>query len=167
VFAYRFDWDETDPFLWVDWSEVLGAAHAFEIPFVFGHFNLGRMGRMLWTQDGAESRAALSAAMMSYWAQFAATGDPGEGRDGSQPHWTAWDPAGPKFLVLDTPAGGGIRMSGDAVGAEQLVADLERDQSFASDRERCALLASLIDRTPQLPPDRLARVPGCGAAMGG
>jgi hypothetical protein len=57
-------------------------------------------------------------------------------------------------------------MSADAIGVEQLVTALERDSSFADERERCALLASLIDRTPQLRPERLARVPGC-APVGG
>jgi hypothetical protein len=69
-------------------------------------------------------------------------------------------------MVFDTPEGGGVRMSGDAITVEQLVAELERDASFGDDRERCTLLASLIDRTPQLRPERLARAPGC-AKVGG
>src|SRR5262249_6412711 len=38
VFVYRFDWDEEPTLLGTDLSQMLGAAHAFEIPFVFGHF---------------------------------------------------------------------------------------------------------------------------------
>jgi para-nitrobenzyl esterase len=169
VFAYRFDWDELPRFLWIDLGKWLGAAHAFEIPFVFGHFDLGRAGRILWTRSGEASREALAASMMSWWAQFARTGDPASGTDGRQPRWAAWDPDGDKFLVIDTPEGGGARMASDALAVESLVAEMERDQSFADDRERCELLASLVDRTPQLHRDRLARVPGCtaGPAIGG
>ena len=41
VFAYRFDWDELPEFFGVELSKLLGAAHGFEIPFVFGNFDLG------------------------------------------------------------------------------------------------------------------------------
>jgi para-nitrobenzyl esterase len=167
VFAYRFDWDELPRLLWIDLGSWLGAAHAFEIPFVFGHFDLGRAARLLWTEEGAASREALAGAMMSYWAQFAWSGDPGQGREGQRVRWAPWDPAGEKYLVFDTLGGGGIRMSGDALSVEGLVAELERDSSFGDDRPRCELLASLVDRTPQLRPERLAQVPGCGAPVGG
>lgn len=161
VFAYRFDWDELPRFLWIDLGKWLGAAHAFEIPFVFGHFDLGRAGRILWTRSGAPSREALAASMMSWWAQFARTGDPARGTDGRQPRWTPWDPDGDTFLVIDTPEGGGVRMASDALTVESLVAELERDPSFTDERERCELLASLVERTPQLGRERLARVAGC------
>ncbi len=42
VFVYRFDWDEEPTILGADLPIMLGAAHGFEIPFVFGHFDLGR-----------------------------------------------------------------------------------------------------------------------------
>jgi para-nitrobenzyl esterase len=164
VFAYRFDWDELPRFLWIDLGKWLGAAHGFEIPFVFGHFDLGRAGRVLWTRRGEAGREALAAGMMAWWAQFARSGDPGAGADGRQPRWAPWDPAGGKFLVIDTPEGGGVRMASDALTVESLVAEMERDRSFTDERERCELLASLVERTPQLSRERLARVAGCAAA---
>ena len=42
VFVYRFDWDEEPKLLGADLQPMLGAAHGFEIPFVFGHLDLGR-----------------------------------------------------------------------------------------------------------------------------
>jgi para-nitrobenzyl esterase len=102
--------------------------------------------------------------MMAWWAQFARSGDPGAGADGRQPRWAPWDPAGGKFLVIDTPEGGGVRMASDALTVESLVAEMERDRSFTDERERCELLASLVERTPQLSRERLARVAGCAAA---
>jgi para-nitrobenzyl esterase len=110
---------------------ALGASHAFEIPFVFGHFELGREGNRLWTEENAPGRKALSAAMMSYWAQFAWTGDPGTGRRNELPRWSAWDASGdgrPTFVVLDTPAGGGVRMVADhALTKEAVVAAIDAD----------------------------------------
>jgi len=48
IFSYRFDWDEEPSFLWSDLSELIGAAHGFEIPFVFGHWNLGSSSHRLY-----------------------------------------------------------------------------------------------------------------------
>jgi para-nitrobenzyl esterase len=162
VFAYRFDWDETDRFLWVDWSEVLGAAHAFEIPFVFGDFEIPLL-RSLYAEQNLPSRQALSRAMMSYWAEFAASGAPGRGRAGDLPLWSAWDesaPASERFLVFDSEAGGGIRMSSEAVTASSLVTRVLADERFASSEERCEFLARLQARRRTLPPEEVARA-GC------
>src|SRR5205814_5915683 len=87
VWVYRFDWDEEPTILGADLGHLLGASHAFEIPFEFGHFDLGRDGNMIWTKENEPGRVALSAAMMSYWAEFARAGDPGAGRGHELPRW--------------------------------------------------------------------------------
>ena len=51
VFVYRFDWDEEPSVLGPDLGRLLGAAHGFEIPFVFGHFDLGRQGNVIFTDE--------------------------------------------------------------------------------------------------------------------
>ena len=71
--------------LWTDLSVMLGAAHGLEIPFVFGHFELGEGGNIIFTDANASGRRALSAAMISYWTEFAQDGVPGGGRDGGLP----------------------------------------------------------------------------------
>jgi para-nitrobenzyl esterase len=162
VFAYRFDWDEADSFLWVDWSEVFGAAHAFEIPFVFGDFEIRPLSS-LYADESLESREKLSRAMMSYWAEFAATGAPGRGRGGDLPEWKSWDestPASDRFMILDTEADGGIRMSSDAVTSEALVTRMIEDDRFASSEERCAFLVELRGWRRALPDSELERA-GC------
>jgi para-nitrobenzyl esterase len=167
VFAYRFDWDELPQILWMDLARTFGAAHGFEIPFVFGHFDLGRLARFLWSEDSLPGRRTLSAAMMSYWAQFAASGDPGRGRAGDLPRWEPWSagsPEGARFIVLDTPEGGGIRMSPETVSVEGLIARIEADANFEDARERCELLASLVERTPQFTRERYARIASCASA---
>jgi para-nitrobenzyl esterase len=150
VFAYRFDWDELDSFLWVDWSFVIGAGHAMEIPFVFGDFDMPVL-RSLFRDDDVEPQRALSEAMTSYWAEFATNGAPGRGRGGDLPLWKAWDesaPDGERFLVLDSAADGGIRMSSDAITSTALVQRVVDDARFADAGERCAILGKLSDWRP-------------------
>jgi para-nitrobenzyl esterase len=146
VFVYRFDWDEEPTVLGADLAVMLGAAHAFEIPFVFGHFDLGREGNQIFTEENEPGRKALAAQMMSYWAEFAYRGAPGRGRDGQLPDWAAWDngsAGSPKFLVLDTPAGGGLRMSADTVTAAGVLAAVDSDARLPTQRDKCRIFREL------------------------
>jgi para-nitrobenzyl esterase len=142
VFVYRFDWDEQPTLLGADLGRLLGAAHGFEIPFVFGHFDLGAQGNRMFTRTNEPGRRTLAAAMMSYWARFAAAGDPGSGARGELPRWQPFDPApgAPKFLRLDTPEGGGIAMADELVTVERVLADLEGDPRLAAPGRRCEAL---------------------------
>jgi len=146
VWSYRFDWDEEPSVLGADLSVMLGAAHGFEIPFVFGHFDLGEAGNIIFNEDNLEGRDELSRAMMSYWAQFAATGDPGRGRDGSLPEWSAWNSADDavKFMVLDTTGGGGLRMAFGSVTQASVLAAAERDAALSAREDRCAILGQIV-----------------------
>jgi para-nitrobenzyl esterase len=146
VYVYRFDWDEEPTILGADLGVMLGAAHAFEIPFVFGHFDLGSEGSRLFTAENEPGRKDLSRKMMSYWAAFAANGDPKRGIDGSSTEWTAWDSSdaeAPKFIVFDTEAGGGVRMSSESLTRETVLANLETDARLATQEERCSILRAL------------------------
>jgi para-nitrobenzyl esterase len=64
VFVYLFDWQSPHA------GGGLGAAHGFEIPFVFDTAD-----RRAATREGP-GRAALAQAMSGAWASFAATGAP-------------------------------------------------------------------------------------------
>lgn len=142
VFVYRFDWDELPRRFGVDLGMLLGAAHGFEIPFVFGHFDLGRASGLLFTRENEPGRIALSQAMMSYWAEFAWHGNPARGRERQLPLWLAWDEAEPdsaKFIIFDTQDGGGIRMASDVVRRLELLDRVEQDPRFQSQSERCSL----------------------------
>ncbi|MBW2292426.1 MAG: carboxylesterase family protein [Deltaproteobacteria bacterium] len=148
VFSYRFDWDEEPKFLWFDLSEMIGAAHGFEIPFVFGHWNLGPDSHRLFDDTNRPGREALSSAMMSYWTEFATRGHPGRGRDGSFPHWAAWTEGAARFAILDTEAGGGLRMTEGSETADEIAASIVADSSYESLRRRCMALASIYDWAP-------------------
>ncbi len=146
VYAYRFDWDEEPDFIITDFGEVLGAAHGFEIPFVFGHFDLNSKLANLMLSANDEGRFALAKAMMSYWAEFAYNGSPGQGRAGDLPLWKNWnnEPAKEKMMVFDTAEDGGVRMSGDYVTFQKLVSRIEKDQTLASQEAKCRLFVRMF-----------------------
>jgi para-nitrobenzyl esterase len=149
VYVYRFDWDEEPTLLGADLGVMLGAAHAFDIPFVFGHFDLGAEGNRLFTEENAPGRQALAKTMMSYWAQFARSGAPERGTDGSLTEWTAWSarPNGARYMILDTEAGGGTRLSQEVVTDESVLAALDADQRLSTPRDRCTVLHQIAQWT--------------------
>lgn len=80
-------------------KEAQGAAHSFEVPYVFG--NLSSTGFSAADYDGDDRR--LSAMMLAYWTNFAAKGDPnGPGL----PAWPRYTPGQKRYLRLssDYPA---------------------------------------------------------------
>ena len=109
AWTYRFDWrDEGRRFGVLDVGRLVGASHGLEIPFVFGTFDTSPGHAMLFTAENQLGREVLSRQMMSYWAEFAAHGRPGRGRDGTLPEWSAWTDRTPSSLRLDTPTNGGL-----------------------------------------------------------
>lgn len=163
VWAYRFDWDEEGRVLFTDLGKLLGAGHSLEIPFVFGHFELlGAFDRFAFTKRNAPGRIALSDAMMSYWVNFAATGAPGRGVDGALPEWKAWSNASgaDRIMLLDSPAGGGVRMSADQETSARIAADLLADKRLKTPARRCAVLARSVRDNPELAPLLARECPG-------
>ncbi len=72
VWYYRFDWDEEPaPF-----NDIYGAAHAFDLPFMFGNFGPSLFSNIANSTANRGGRLALSQAMMAALAEFARTGDP-------------------------------------------------------------------------------------------
>jgi para-nitrobenzyl esterase len=159
VFAYRFDWDEEPRFLWLDFAKLLGAAHGLEIPFVFGRLTFAGADRFLFDEARRPAAEDLSRKMMSYWSEFAHSGDPGRGRAGDLPRWPAWDasaPDAPRFMILDTEAGGGLRPSSDAVTLESVIERAEADPRFRDQHERCELYRLLVRWGRTLTPEQYA-----------
>lgn len=71
----------------------LGAFHGSEIPFVFGNL-----------ANPTPQERALSDAMMTYWTNFAKSGDP---NDGTLPTWPAYTLGEDEHVQLDTPIAAG------------------------------------------------------------
>jgi para-nitrobenzyl esterase len=143
VYAYRFDWDEEPSVMGYDLSKALGAAHGLEIAFVFGRFD----GAALTLGDiygDSPGRDALSDSMMSYWTEFAVSGDPGTGRDGEEVPWLAWGVDGQRSILLDTAEDGGIRMMDEEVTIANIKAELAADGSISDPKERCRLYVTTV-----------------------
>ncbi len=122
TWAYRFDWrDEGRRFGILDLGRLVGAAHGLEIPFVFASFDTTPGHGMLFTDANRASREVLGGQMMSYWAEFAAHGNPGRGRDGQLPEWNDWRADAPLSMLFDTPANGGPRLASEPASREAVV----------------------------------------------
>lgn len=139
VYTYRFDFDDLSDEL-IDLPVLMGAAHAMEIPFVFGSHST-----MPWQFlfRNKEQRTNLSAAMMSYWAEFAYSGHPAKGRSGELPTWTAWQPEGEHIMLLDTENDGGVRMTSSPLQVDDIKQRLINDVAFSM-KERCEAYPKLF-----------------------
>lgn len=158
VWVYRFDWDEEPKLLFIRASQLLGAAHGFEIPFVFGHWNLGSQTSLFFDDDNAPGRTELSRKMMSYWAEFARAGDPGAGRDGSLPRWEPFEASRGSFLVFDTEADGGVRMERGLVTIGDVIAAVDRDPDLPTLEAKCQVYRRLVEWGREPDPDEYPRL---------
>jgi para-nitrobenzyl esterase len=91
VWYYQFEWDE-EP---APWKEIYGAAHAFDLPFVFGNFGPSLFSNAANSNANRRGREALSRAMIASISAFMHKGDPNNGKLGV--HWAPW----PAQLVFD------------------------------------------------------------------
>jgi para-nitrobenzyl esterase len=91
VWYYRFDWDEEPaPF-----NDIYGAAHAFDLAFVFGNFGPSLFSRIANSAANRSGRLELSETMMHSLGAFARTGDPNTSTLGVT--WPVW----PGILKFD------------------------------------------------------------------
>ncbi len=133
VYAYRFDWDELPTIAGTDMQELMGAAHASEIPFVFGMFDDSFMSKLMFDENNIPGRDVLSKSMSSYWAEFAYSSTPGRGRSGTLPEWRAWSnesAEGDKYIIFDDEKDHGIRMTNKAITLAVLHQRLLSDTRF-------------------------------------
>jgi len=149
VYAYRFDWDEQGRMLFTDISRLIGAAHAIDLGFVTGNFEdpVSDALGLYFRGSNREGREALSDTVMSYWSQFAATGDPGRGRHGELPEWQSWAEGGEtgNLMVLDTPDDGGARLVRQPITVETVLDRLGGDARLDGDEDRCTIVSKTVE----------------------
>jgi para-nitrobenzyl esterase len=142
VWTYRFDWDEAPALPVIRPDLLLGAAHGMEMPFAFGDvdgaFDIFKVN----TPFNRAGRVALARAMAQAWAGLARAGQPGA-PDGP------WKPRRlgeglPCSMLLDSPAGGGLRMASTRLTMDGLKESLRRDPRFRSGVERCRAYARVF-----------------------
>ncbi|WP_243457297.1 carboxylesterase/lipase family protein [Parasphingorhabdus cellanae] len=139
IWAYRFDWDESGSVGMTDLAKLLGASHGFEAPFIFGTFDVFTdNSKYLFPPKNAESRNALSATMMEYWASFARGGQPLAQTGPEWPRYTE-NESQPKIMRFDSEEDKGISVLTGADSMDKWISDLQNDQKV-SRADRCAIL---------------------------
>jgi para-nitrobenzyl esterase len=91
VWYYQFKWAQ-EP---APWNTIYGAAHAFDLAFIFGNFGPSLFSNAANSTANKPGRLALSAAMMASIGAFARTGDPNNAALGTT--WPTW----PSKLIFD------------------------------------------------------------------
>ena len=91
--SYQFQFSRVAP-----GREAVGAAHASELPYVFGTLSIA--GREGSAGKGSAPKydatdAAVSTQMQQYWTNFAKTGNP---NGGTLPRWPKFDPAARTYM---------------------------------------------------------------------
>ncbi len=89
LYLYRFDWDDHRSFYVANFKELIGAAHATEIPLISGDDGLvGDYGFLIYPKG--PSRRFTSRNMMRFWKNFAYYGKPGISLNGVE--WDKYQP---------------------------------------------------------------------------
>ncbi len=91
VWYYQFNWAQQP----APWNTIYGAAHAFDLPFLFGNFGPSLFSNAIGGEANKPGRLALSDAMMRALAAFARTGNPSHAALGVD--WRPW----PGKLIFD------------------------------------------------------------------
>ena len=135
VYAYRFEWDNLRDFFIGDFSEIIGAAHAIEIPMVSGDFNLAEEFKWI-VYPRSQSKRYVSKNMMNFWTNFAKFGNPGSSSNGV--FWENYNPSSTdKILIIDEKKN--LRISSLDLSLDVLVDEI-LSSNLLKDEEKCILL---------------------------
>ena len=141
LYAYRYDWDDHRRFIIADFRELIGAAHATEIPLLTGNNKLvGDYGFLIYPKG--LSKKFTSKNMMQFWTSFAKNGKPGMSSNGVE--WTKYN--GQKnlpssYMVLDNRRN--LRMHSDDFSFSSLVKDLYKEDALTN-LEKCVVLLQML-----------------------
>ena len=141
LYAYRYDWDDHRRFIIADFKELIGAAHATEIPLLTGNTKLvGDYGFLIYPRG--PSKRFTSKNMMSFWTNFAKTGKPGFSSNGVE--WKKYN--GEKnlksnYMILDNRKN--LKMHEDDFSYSLLIKELHHENSL-SNLEKCVVLLQML-----------------------
>ncbi len=138
AFLYRFDWHQAPRVS--EEAARMCPADGFDVGFVLGDETGESDCLHLYTDENEAGRVKLSRAMMSYWAQFARTGNPGRGVDGTLPEWKP-AAAEHEFMIFDTE----LRMDKGRETLEAIEARAWNSPEFSDDAERCQAMETLFN----------------------
>ena len=152
TYVYRFDWDDLPVFQEVDFGVLAGAAHALELLFLFPAAFDNYVIKNIVIKDSYDGVKKLSDQMMSYWAEFAYSGDPGKGRSNNLPQWKAWSES-EKYMILDSEEDQGLVMVNSEVTVDSIFNELTTDERFTQD-EKCQSLFRMSYSGDEFPIER-------------
>jgi para-nitrobenzyl esterase len=151
VYAYRFDWDDEPKFLGMDFSKLLGAAHALEIGFVFNSPEIidgqeSGLSDILYKKENAIFDKNLSISMSQYWVNFAYDGNPNSNPYPLEVNWDHWEnKINERFIIFDTENDQGIRMNNAILSEDSILQSLSSEN--LSIEQKCIIFDDLFDRT--------------------
>ena len=151
VYAYRFDWDDEPQFLGMDFSKLLGAAHALEIGFIFNSPEIidrqkSDLSDILYKSENAIFDKELSISMSQYWVNFAYDGNPNSNPYSLDVNWSSWrNGDNEKFIVFDTENDQGIRMNSAILSEDSILQSLSSEN--LSIKQKCIIFDDLFDGT--------------------
>jgi len=141
LYAYRYDWDDHRRFIIGDFKELIGAAHATEIPLLAGNNKLvGDYGFLIYPRG--PSKKFTSKNMMIFWTNFAKDGVPGKSTNSVE--WTSYiesDKSQSNFIILDNRRN--LKMSSDNNSFKSLVNNLY-EETKVTDLEKCVILLQML-----------------------
>ena len=143
LYAYRYDWDDHRRYVVADFKELIGAAHATEIPLLAGNAKLvGGYPLSDLIYPAGKSKFYLSRNMMRFWANFAKNGEPGKSSNS-----VSWEPIvndgklGTSFIVLDSKQN--LKNSSVSNTFKSLAEELYLDKRV-NDLEKCVILLQMF-----------------------
>ena len=141
LYAYRYDWDDHRRFIIGDFRELIGAAHATEIPLLTGNNKLvGDYGFLIY--PSGPSKRFTSKNMMQFWTNFAKTGKPGYSINGKE--WLNYDgfiDGDSNYIILDNRKN--LKMSSDKFTFSSLLKDLYKEDEV-TDLEKCVVVLQIL-----------------------
>ena len=141
LYAYRYDWDDHRRFIIGDFRELIGAAHATEIPLLTGNNKLvGDYGFLIYPRG--PSKRFTSKNMMEFWTNFAKTGKPGHSSNGKE--WLNYDgflDGDSNYIILDNRKN--LKMSSDKFTFSSLLKDLHKEDAV-TDLEKCVVALQIL-----------------------
>ena len=143
LYAYRYDWDDHRRYIVADFKQLIGAAHATEIPLLAGNAKLvGGYPLSDLIYPAGKSKFYLSRNMMRFWANFAKNGEPGKSTNS-----VSWEPIvnggklGTSFIVLDSKQN--LKNSSISNTFKSLAEELYLDKRV-DDLEKCVILLQMF-----------------------
>jgi para-nitrobenzyl esterase len=135
LYAYRYDWDDHRKYLIGDFQELIGAAHATEIPLLTGNNKLvGEYGFFIY--PNGPSKRFTSKNMMKFWTHFAKTGTPGSSSNGIK--WNSYfNEDNKSYLIIDKKKN--MKVESKVPSFKTLVKELAADNRI-NELEKCVVL---------------------------